>query len=93
MAALLLTGTKAQLQCSAGISMASAGKLSRQSPPLKSIPGILLTLSVELAPPVRAGLQAQLKQQAVVIGVLTCVDVVLLQHSLICLQELQQCQL
>ena len=28
---------------------------------VESLPGILLTLSVELAPPIRAGLQAQLQ--------------------------------
>lgn len=73
--------------------MASAGNLPTLSDILKHLPCILLTFSVELAPPVRAGLQAQLQQQAVVIGVLTCTNIVFLQHSFICLQELQQCQL
>lgn len=45
---------------------------------------------MKLAPPVRAGLQAQLQQQAVVVGVLMRTDVVLLQHSFISSKQLQQ---
>ena len=57
------------------------------------LPGIELALSVELAPPVWARLQAQFQQQAVIVCILMCADIMLLQHSLIGLKQLQQCHL
>ena len=50
---------------------------------LQVIPGILFTLTIKLAPPVWAGLKAQLQQQAIVVRVFAGVDVVLLEHCLV----------
>ena len=57
------------------------------------LPGIELALSVELAPPVWARLQAQFQQQAVIVCILMCADIMFLQYSLIGLKQLQQCHL